>query len=265
MACRHAAVLRAMRSSSVPPRLCSNVCKRGERLLAIIEEQQRVANQRCGDGRAEAAMLRDRADGVAADCRTGTNAMNSEWSRSFQYRRRVIAAAFVCAELVNLGCAGLAGHLNTLEAEAWPPRRYRGRQRLPSQCRMKSGGPGRPRAGCWGMTGLFLSSRGTTLRPVDKAARHRCKLKRVDQHHALTDRHVDRVVYLPLPMIFALASIQGREWSRTAGCRRADRTSRQSPSSGPSARASRRRRAGTSRRSRCRSSVRSPESISTGP
>ena len=62
---RHAAVLRAIRSSSGPPMLSSNAPRVRERLLPVEEKQQGVADQRRCDGGAETAMLDDSARRVA--------------------------------------------------------------------------------------------------------------------------------------------------------------------------------------------------------
>jgi hypothetical protein len=116
--------------------------------------------------------------------------------------RARIVAALVSGEIMGLCGAGLSSHLDAAQRQL---RRSRGSvidyapHRLADEIQMV-------------LVDLQMLLRGDRLvleQPRNhpfasrEAAGHHRQLERVDEHHALADRHVDRVVSLPLAVIFA--------------------------------------------------------------
>ena len=195
-----------MRSSCGPiaPRAfrrCSvRTIERRDRLLLVVQIGNRVADQRRGDRRAEPAMLDDRRCRIA-------------WivERHEGHEQRVVTklplrggvvAAFAGGEIVGLGGSGLSRHLDAVERQFRCGRRSvidHSPHRLVNEVQMIL---------IDGKLGLrhdrlVLEQARNDALSGRKAAGHHRQLQRIDEDHALADRHVDGIVSLPLAMIFA--------------------------------------------------------------
>ena len=167
---------------------------------ACRKEGNRVADQRRGDRRAETAMLDDRRGRVARIV-----------ERHEGHEQRVVAklplrggvvAAFAGAQIVGLGGSGLPRHLDPVERQFRGGRRSvidHAPHRLVNEVQMilVDGKLGLRR------DRLVLEQARNDALSSRKAAGHHRQLQRIDEDHALADRHVDGIVSLPLAMIFA--------------------------------------------------------------
>ena len=232
----------------------SNVCSAAIAFCLSNRIGHRVAHQRRRDLRAEAAMLDDRRGGVARVV-AGAKATNREWSRIFQVAL-VQPPPFAPPWDPRTCAVPVLPAIWTSSSGSLAPAAVPWSTTPAIASRMKSRWSWSTASGAW--AGWLAEQPRQDLPPVAIAARHHRQLERIDQHIALADRHVDRVVGLPLAMIFALHPL-GVGHGAVALARNGRSNSSPKPIIAPSRRQlSTPARQAHRRRNRCRSSGRRP-------